>query len=363
MNKNKILTLITACICCFLLLSGCSNRTASKVTDTGTGLTASANDNTDISRIDSQSRKKISIVCTTFPQYDWVREIIGQNEGQFDVTLLLDSGIDLHSYQPTVEDISKISSADIFIYVGGESDDWAEAVLKEATNRNIQTINMLEALGDAVKTEEMVEGMQESGHHHHEESEHNHEEEHDEHAHETEYDEHVWLSLKNAKLLVQVISDQIAHADAEHAESYTTNTMHYLQELEELDKQYAQMVTSAKYDTLLFGDRFPFRYLVDDYHLNYYAAFSGCSAETEASFETITFLSQKADELNLHSILVLENTNTEIAETIKQNTAQKNQTILSLNSIQSVDKTDIENSFTYLKAMQENLEVLTKALN
>ncbi len=337
MNKNRILTLITACICCFLLLSGCSSR--------------------------NKSSEKITIVCTTFPQYDWVREIIGQNTTQFETTLLLDSGIDLHSYQPTVEDISKISSADIFIYTGGESDSWTEVVLKEATNKSMRTINMLETLGDAAKTEEMVDGMQESEHHHHDIEEPSEHEEHEEHAHEAEYDEHIWLSLKNAKLLVQAISDQIVQADSAHAESYTENTLHYLQKLEELDKQYEQMVSSAKYDTVLFGDRFPFRYLVDDYHLNYYAAFSGCSADAEASFETITFLAKKTDELNLHSILVLEKSNTKIAETIKQNTKRKNQTILSLNSIQSVDQTDINNQFTYLKAMQENLDILTKALN
>ena len=340
MNKNKISILLCVFICCFLFLSGCN--------------TSGYNDL-------EKDTEKISIVCTTFPQYDWVKEIIGKNSKRFEVTLLLDSGIDLHSYQPTIEDISKISTADIFIYTGGESDEWTKDILRETTNQSIQTVNMLEVLGDAAKIEESIEGMQETQHH----EEHSKNDKHNEHNqhNEPEYDEHIWLSLKNAGLLVQSICQQIIQADTEYAEVYRYNAKQYIQKLEELDKQYLQMISTAKYHTLLFGDRFPFRYLADDYNLDYYAAFSGCSAESEAGFETITFLSQKADALNLPVILTLENSNVQIAETIKQNTKAKNQKILVLNSIQSVTNTDIENHFTYLTAMQENLKVLSQALN
>ncbi len=341
MKKNRIMILVVVCVSYLLLLAGCGNST----TDT----TAMANE-------------KINIVCTTFPQYDWVREIIGDNSEKFEVSLLLDTGTDLHSYQPTAEDIAKISLADVFIYVGGESDGWVEDALKEAKNKDMQVINLLETLGDDVKAEEVVEGMQEEEHQHDEE-EHHHEEEEHHHQGEVEYDEHVWLSLKNAKILVNAISEVIIHTDEENQESYVANTSVYIGKLDELDKQYEEVIASAKFDTVLFGDRFPFRYLIDDYGLNYYAAFVGCSAETEASFETITFLSGKVDELGLNSILVIESSDQKIAEAVKQNTTAKNQSILVLNSIQSVTKDKLDNEFTYLKAMQDNLEVLKQALN
>jgi zinc transport system substrate-binding protein len=312
--------------------------------------------------ISSADNKKISIVCTTFPQYDWVREIIGDKAKDFDLTLLLDNGVDLHSYQPTAEDIAKIGAADIFIYVGGESDGWVKDALEEATNKNLQAINMLDVLGNDVKEEKVVEGMQGD------EAENSSVNQVDkisdsQKEDEVEYDEHVWLSLKNAKVLVNAISEAITQTDKENAESYTTNATTYINKLDELNNQYEQVVSTAKFNTVLFGDRFPFRYLVDDYGLNYYAAFVGCSAETEASFETITFLAGKVDELGLNSILVIENSDKKIAETIKKNTANKNQNILVLNSIQSITKTDLENGFTYLKAMQDNLDVLKQALN
>lgn len=357
MKKNRILTLVAACICCLSLLAGCGNSS---------------------SRTPDQTDKKISIVCTTFPQYDWVREIIGDKADHFDLTLLLDTGVDLHSYQPTAEDIAKVGSADIFIYVGGESDEWVEDALKEAANPNMQAVNLLEVLGTDVKEEEVIEGMQEEEHHHGEETEEGHsaEEEHHEdgehheeseeehhHGEEPEYDEHIWLSVKNAKTITAALSEAISQADPQNAESYAANAKAYTEKLDELDKQYEQTVSTAKFDTVLFGDRFPFRYLVDDYGLNYYAAFVGCSAETEASFETITFLSGKVDELGLNSILVIENSDKKIAETIKQNTAAKNQNIFVLNSMQSVTKSDIEGGFTYLQAVQDNLDVLKQALN
>lgn len=330
MKKNRILTLVAVCVCCLLLLAGCGSNSSRTSAD-----------------------KKISIVCTTFPQYDWVREIIGDKADRFELTLLLDTGADLHNYQASAEDIIKIGSADIFIYVGGESDKWAEDALKEAENADMQVINLLEVLGDDVKEEEVIEGMQEGEDQHEEDSNEG----------ESEYDEHVWLSVKNAKVFVNVISDAICQLDSENAENYASNTNIYVEKLDELDKQYEQAVASAKFDTLLFGDRFPFRYLADDYGLDYYAAFVGCSAETEASFETITFLSGKIDELGMKSILVIENSDKKIAETIKQNTSAKNQNILVLHSLQSVTKADAENDFTYLKAMQDNLEVLKQALN
>ena len=276
--------------------------------------------------------------------------------------MLLDNGVDLHSYQPTADDILKISTCDMFIYVGGESDEWVEDALKEATNKDMTVINLLEVLGDSVKEEEMVEGMQESEHEHEHEDEAADEHEHEHEEGETEYDEHVWLSLRNAAILTDSISKALQKIDAANAGVYKDNSERYIEKLNDLDSQYSDAVSEAPVKTLLFGDRFPFRYLTDDYDLNYYAAFVGCSAETEASFETITFLSGKVDELSLHAVMTIEGTDHRIAETIVQNTQTHDQQILSLDSMQSITSKDVAGGTTYLSIMENNLSVLKEAL-
>ncbi|MCR5002436.1 MAG: metal ABC transporter substrate-binding protein [Lachnospiraceae bacterium] len=314
---------------------------------------------------------RLQIVTTIFPEYDWVMNILGSNPAGAEVTMLLDNGVDLHSYQPTADDILKISTCDMFIYVGGESDEWVEDALKEAVNKDMAVINLLDVLGDSVKEEEVVEGMQEEDEHEHdhdEEDEHEHddgdEEEH-EHEHEegeTEYDEHVWLSLRNAVTLTGYISKELQRIDEKNADIYKKNADDYTAKLNALDKQYADTVSSASVKTLLFGDRFPFRYLTDDYGLTYYAAFVGCSAETEASFETITFLAEKEDELSLHAVMTIEGKDKKIAETIVQNTRGKDQQILTMDSMQSTTSKDVENGVSYLSVMENNLSVLREAL-
>lgn len=328
MKSKKILLFTITSIFCLILLTGCGTHTSAGSPDSG---------------------DKISIVCTTFPQYDWVRGIIGSENETFRLTLLLDTGVDPHSYQPTARDIAMISSADLFIYTGGESEQWAEDILKEPFNPDLQAVSLLETLGDTAKEEETVEGMQERLFCAEDD--------------ETEYDEHVWLSLKNAAFFVSVLRDAVSSLDEANAALYTENANKYIHDLNKLDLQYEQCVSSARFDTLLFGDRFPFRYLTEDYGIHYYAAFPGCSAETEAGFETITFLSEKLDALHLGTILVIENSDTRIAETIRENTVSKDQKILMLNSIQSVTKAELESGFTYLGAMQDNLETLRQALN
>ena len=299
----------------------------------------------------SQSDEKpLKIVTTIFPEYDWVREILGDKADNAELTMLLDNGVDLHSYQPTADDIIKISDCDLFIYVGGESDGWVEDALKEATNKDMQVINLLDVLGEQVKEEEVVEGMEA-------------EEEEAEDEDEPEYDEHVWLSLKNAETLCNAITDALETIDPANKDVYAANAAAYLEKLTALDSEYQSMVDNAARKTVLFGDRFPFRYLVDDYGLNYYAAFVGCSAETEASFETVSFLSGKVDELGLPCVLTIEGAQHKIAETIVQNTAEKNQSILTLDSMQSTTSTDVANGTTYLSVMESNLDVLKQALN
>lgn len=303
--------------------------------------------------------EKLSIVTTIFPEYDWVRQILGEKADQADMTMLLDTGVDLHSYQPSADDILKIAKCDMFIYVGGESDEWVDDALATAENPNMVVINLLEALGDAVKDEEIVEGMEAEHEHEHEE------EDADDHEGEeegTEKDEHVWLSLQNAAALCKVIAEKLGEIDSAGKDVYTANANAYIGKLNALDGQYKEAVAAAETKTLLFGDRFPFRYLADDYGLDYYAAFAGCSAESEASFETIAFLADKVDELGLRTIMQIESADGKIANTIKNTTKAKDQTILTLDSMQSVTAGDVEKGVTYLSIMEKNLDVLKQAL-
>ena len=331
---KKMIALLLALLMAVGMLAGCAKQNDDDADDT-----------TD----------KLRIVTTIFPAYDWVKEILGDKADHADITMLLDNGVDLHSYQPTADDIVKISDCDLFIYVGGESDGWVKDALKNATNKDRKVINLLDVLGDKVKSEEVVEGMQE------EEHEHEHEEG-EAHEHEEEADEHVWLSLKNAEVLVGAISNALQELDADNKDIYAANADVYMKKLSVLDAEYQTAVDNATRKTVLFGDRFPFRYLADDYGLNYYAAFVGCSAETEASFETVSFLAKKADELNLPCVLTIEGKHHKIAETIVKNTAQKSQRILTMDSMQSTTSKDVASGTTYLSVMEKNLAVLKEAL-
>lgn len=289
---------------------------------------------------------KISVVTTIFPIYDWVRQVAGDNLSNIDLTMLLDNGVDLHSYQPTAQDIMKVSNADLFIYVGGESDEWVEDVLEAAPNADIRAINLVEAMGEDIKMEEMVEGM-----------------EHAEEEDEEEADEHVWLSLHNAEKLVKVIADVLAEIDGEHADTYLNNAKEYEKKLSALDERYKETISSAAFDTLLFADRFPFRYLTDDYDLKYYAAFSGCSAESEASFDTVAFLIGKLNELALPAVIRLEDGRINIADTIIRDSATKDQRIVILHSMQQITGEDVRTGISYLSVMEDNLNALREALN
>jgi len=305
----------------------------------------------------NQDIAKLNIVCTIFPQYDWVRQIIGDKKDNFSLTLLLNNRIDLHNYQPSVDDIIKISNCDLFIYVGGESDEWVNTVLEQASNKNMIVINLLEILGDRAKHEDHdIEIM------HTEDDEHHdlhHHDDIDDHGH---YDEHVWLSLRNAITFCPVIANALSSFDAENSGVYHNNMASYIGKLAVLDLEYQNAVKSSQLSTLLFADRFPFCYLVNDYNINYYAAFSGCSAETEASFETIIFLAKKLDELDLHAVMVTESADQSIARTVISSTSGKNQNILVLDAMQSVTSRDAENGITYISVMEKNLSVLKEAL-
>lgn len=351
---KKIIAVVAAFALCIGVLAGCATGSASQ------GATSD----------------KLKVVCATFPAYDWANQVVGDQADRYEITYLMGSGTDLHSYQPTVDDIAKISSCDLFIYVGGESDEWAEDAVKAAANPNMRVVNMLETVGDAAVEEEVVEGMQaESEEHDHEsgadhghegEADHDHEGEADHHhdaSSEPEYDEHVWLSLRNAQKIVDAIASELSAVDAGAADAYAANAKAYKAQLADLDDRYGKMMKDAAYHTVVFADRFPFRYLVDDYNLSYYAAFVGCSAETEASFDTIAFLAKKVDELGLKTVLVIENSDQKIAQTVVQGTKDKNQKILVMDSLQSATDSDVAAGKTYLGAMEDNLKVLSEALN
>ncbi len=354
---KKYIFILYVCIFGLFSMTGCGNSAAN---------TSAAEPSADTLVAEPASSEGLSIVTTIFPEYDWVREILGENPSNAEITLLLDSGVDLHNYQPTTEDILKIANCDLFIYVGGESDEWVEDALKEATNQDMVVINLLESLGDKVKEEEIVEGMEADEHEHEHEHEDGDEHEGEEHEHEEEegpeYDEHVWLSLNNANVLVDVIRDAIISIDSANSPVYTDNAKAYTDKLSALNEEYVKVTDEASVKTVLFGDRFPFRYLVDDYGLSYYAAFVGCSAETEASFETVVFLANKVDELSLPSIMTIDGSDKKIAETIKENTTSKDQEILTIDSMQSTTAEDISKGATYLSIMEGNLEVLKQAL-
>ena len=365
-----------------------SEDAAAESTDVSEDVVAAENaaESENVNGSENPSEDKETIICTVFPEYDWVCAILGDKKEEYDVKLLLDSGVDIHSYQPTAEDIAKISDCDMFVYTGGVSESWIEETLESAMNKEMQVIALMDVLGERVKTEEVVEGMEHnhveeesSDDENHEEeltasnedthgdeaheSEEEHEEVHDDQAHEsTAYDEHVWLSLKNAQVLVEGLEQALSTLDSENEAVFQANADAYIEKLTALDAAYQTAVDEASNKTVLFGDRFPFRYLVDDYGLDYYAAFVGCSAETEASFETVIFLAGKLDELGLNTVFTIENADRKIAETIIQNSTEKNQSIMSLDSMQSTTSKDIAEGATYLSAMKNNLDVLSNAL-
>lgn len=287
----------------------------------------------------------LSIVCTSFPQYDYIKNILGSDEN---LTLLLDDGADLHSYEPTAQDIIKIGAADLFVYIGGTSDAWVEGALQSANNSELKTV----ALMDIVDTyeQEYVAGME----HEHGEHIHAHNGDH------SEEDEHIWLSLRNAAEITDYLCSVIGEIDSANAAQYRANANAYLAELNALDAEYQSVIDSAARETVLFADRFPFRYLTEDYGLTYFAAFAGCSSESEASFETMAFLIDKTKELMLPVVLTIEGSDGSIASMICEETGAK---ALTLNSCQSVSSADIEQGTSYLEIMKNNLEILREALN
>ena len=294
---------------------------------------------------------EFSIVCTLFSQYDWIREVLGERLSYFDVSYLADRGVDSHSFAPSVQDIGKIKSADLFVYTGGKSDNWVEGI---ARNPDSLTLNLIEALGDDV----LIFGDF-CGDDCDEDHDHNQEEEQEA----VGVDEHICVSLRHAKIAVAAIADSISELDPDNAQIYSKNATRYIAELSDLDERYQAVVKESAVNALVFADRFPFRYMMSDYGLAYDAAFQGCSAETEASFATIVSLANRLDQLKLKYVMVTETSDKSIAETVINSSNDKNQQILVLNSMKMVFPSDVQSGITYLSIMESNLEVLREALS
>jgi zinc transport system substrate-binding protein len=291
---------------------------------------------------------KVSIVATIFPQYDWLRNILGEYADKVDLKLLIKNGTDLHSYEPSALDIASIASADLVVYVGGESDEWIEKALAATPKAGRVQVNLMKELGDRVKEEEVIEGMQSDP---------------GEDGEGPENDEHIWLSLKNAEILVKSLAQTLAKIDTANASIYRANAILYASKIHDLDWAYDSTVSYAPQKAILFGDRFPFRYMVDDYGIKYYAAFVGCSAESEASFETVAFLAGMMDSLSLPAIFTIDGSHPNVARAIlNASKNSKNVPVLQLNSMQSVTDEQIRSGLDYISIMQSNLEMLKKAL-
>lgn len=329
--KKIISLLICVCLAFELLLCSCSQNEAE---DSG----------------------KINVTVSIFPLWDWARQIIGQSDA-VELNLLISDGTDMHSYQPSAADIVKITGADLFVLVGGESDKWADDALKNDSQTKTDVFRAVDCIKDRLVEEETAEGMQTNGHSH---SEHGHDSDIEE---EPESDEHVWLSLKNAEIICRAFAERLCALDGGNAELYRNNAEKYINRLAELDGEFSSAVSAAKYKTLIFCDRFPFRYLTEDYNLEYYAAFPGCSSETDASFKTVVFLAEKLKELNLPAVLTVDSGGQKLAQTVVSCADNADDIkILSLDSMQSVKFKNGQTDKTYLNAMRHNLEAIKQCL-
>lgn len=343
---SKLLTLLMILVMCASCFYGCSSD-----------------------KKEENSSKKIKVVATIFPVYDFLREIGGD---KIDLTMLMTPGAETHSYEPTPKDMKTVSNANFFAYVGGDSDEWVDKILDGNKNDKMKVVTLM----DCVKTvdEEHVEGMEEEHDHDHDEDvdgkddsdkDKDEHDEHDEHDHdhdgdEPEQDEHVWTSPKNAIEIVKKLTSELSKVDPDNANYYKENSKNYIKKLEDLDKKFEDVVKNGKRKEIIFGDRFPFRYFVDRYGLKYYAAFPGCSTDTEASASTVAFLTNKVKEDKIPVIFHIELSNNKIAKSIAEATGAK---MLQLNAVHNVTKEDFEKGETYLSLMEKNLKPLEEALN
>lgn len=295
----------------------------------------------------AEQEEGLSVVATIFPQYDFARQVMGGSEG---LTMLLRPGQEVHSYEPTPQDIIAIQNCDLFIYVGGKSDAWIEDVLDGMDTSDMVILSLMDVVDPLEEdTENVLENPEE----------HNHEED-GTHLHEEEYDEHVWTSPKNAMLITQAICDALCEIDPDNAGQYQANTADYLTQLEALDAAFREVIGDAQRDTLFFGDRFPLLYFVREYGLNYYAAFPGCASETEPSAATVAKLIDLVREEAAPVVYQIELSNGNIARSIADSSGARVETFYTCHNI---TRDDFNAGETYLSLMRRNVDSLKEALN
>lgn len=287
-----------------------------------------------------ESPRSASIITSNFVAYDFARAITGDASN---IRMLLKPGAEAHDYEPSPQDIKNIIEADFFIYTGGESDEWVEDMLRDNNIDQAKTIKMMDFV--ELKTEEVVEGM---------------ETEEGETEEEGEYDEHIWTSPVNAIRIIEAMRDRFVAKNAQKEGEYTANAQKYIDSLNEIDKEFRAVVKNTKRKELVFGDRFPFRYFVDEYGLEYSAAFPGCSDQTEASSSTIAYLVNKVKNDQLPVVLKIELTSGSLAQAIADETGAK---ILTLNAAHNISQADFDSGKTYADIMRENINVIREALN
>jgi zinc transport system substrate-binding protein len=282
--------------------------------------------------------KGFNIVTTGFAPYDFARQIAA---GKANLTMLLSPGAESHSYDPSPQDIIKIQKSKVFIYVGGESDAWVDKILASIDTSKVKNITLMDCV--ELVEEETVDGMQAES----------------EEEEGTAYDEHVWTSPRNAELIVQKISEALCELDAENAEEYKKNTAEYIEKLKGLDSKLKAVVAEGLRKTIIFGDRFPFRYFAEAYGLTYYAAFPGCSTETEPSAATVKFLIDKVKAEKIPVVFHIEMGNEKMTRVISEATGAK---VLQLHACHNISRDDFKNGVSYLDIMEKNAEALREAL-
>lgn len=312
-----------------------------------------------------ETGKKYSIVSTSFPGYDFARAVAGNNT-EVSVKMLLKPGAESHTFEPTPQDILTIKNSNLFLYVGGDSDEWVKKVISEIDPKKTKVMKLVDLV--KTKNEEVVEGMQEDeddhkddhDHDHKHDHDHDHKHDHDHNEEEPEVDEHVWTSLKNAKEITEKILKAALEFDKAEEKKLSENTKNYTDKIAAVDQKIGEMVKTAKRKEIIVGDRFPLRYFVDDYGIKYYAAFPGCSEQTEANVKTVSFLVKKIKEDKIPAVFKIELSNGLIAETLAKETGAK---ILEIQSAHNISEKDFESGVTYVDLMERNLEALKEALN
>ena len=305
------------------------------------------------------SDEKVNVVATIFPEYDFLRQIGGDD---INLSMLLTPGAESHSFEPTPKDIKEVDQSDMFVYVGGDSDAWIDSILDSVDVKDKKVVTLMDCV--ELVEEETVEGMtpeKEEDTEEEEKKEDTEQEAKEEgiEEEEIEYDEHVWTSPRNAKLIVQKLCDALCEIDTDNAAHYKENTRNYLTKLDKLDGEFKDIAAHAVRKEIIVGDRFPFRYFVDAYGLSYYAAFPGCSTDTEASAATIAFLTDKVKKDKIPVVFHIELSNEKICNSICEETGAKSEL---LNAVHNVTKDDFEKGITYLDLMEHNVTVLKEAL-